>query len=70
MKVKQILGGISAIGLALGGLIAAGKSGFGKSLGVDPCNGEDPLKLDDLGDLETSEEEETEPEETEQEEKE
>jgi hypothetical protein len=35
-KVKTILGGLSAIGLALGGLVAAGKSGFGKNLGVKP----------------------------------
>lgn len=68
MKVKQILGGISAIGLALGGLIAAGKTGFGKNLGVDPCGGEDPLKLDDLGDLEASEEQEETPEEEEEQE--
>lgn len=43
MKLKKILGCIAAAGMAVGGLILAGKSEFGKGFGeksepeYDPC---------------------------------
>lgn len=44
-KIKTILGAVSAVGLSLGGLIMAGKSGFGKKLGERP---EENFDDDDL----------------------
>lgn len=66
-KIKTILGAVSAVGLSLGGLIMAGKSGFGKSLGERPEEdiNDDGLFCEDCGEVteETTpdnEEEETE----------
>lgn len=54
-KIKTILGAVSAVGLSLGGLIMAGKSGFGKKLGERP---EENFDDDDLDCEETEETEE------------
>lgn len=65
-KIKSILGAVSAVGLSLGGLIMAGKSGFGKKLGERPEEdiNDDDLFCEDCGTVETEEttdeEEETE----------
>lgn len=67
-KIKSILGAVSAVGLSLGGLIMAGKSGFGKKLGERPEEdiNDDDLFCEDCGTVEeettTDEEEETEEE--------
>lgn len=68
-KIKTILGAVSAVGLSLGGLIMAGKSGFGKKLGERP---EENFDDDDLvcvvcEDCEEVTEEETAEEKTEEE---
>jgi hypothetical protein len=47
-KIKSILGAVSASGLSLGGLIMAGKSGFGKKLGERPEETEDDYKTDEV----------------------
>ena len=60
-KFGNILGKVAAGALALGGLILAGKSGFGKNLG-EPEE-KDPLKLEPLGGPEEDEFDEEIPEE-------
>lgn len=55
----KVLGKVAAGALALGGLILAGKTGFGKNLGENPEEEKDPLALEPLGgDLEDNEESE------------
>ena len=53
----KTLGKLAACALALGGLILAGKTGFGKNLG-EPEEEKDPLKLEPLGGPEEDETEE------------
>jgi hypothetical protein len=63
-KFGSIIGKVAAGALALGGLILAGKTGFGKNLGEDTAEGKDPLALEPLGcDLDDDGTEETAPEE-------
>lgn len=45
----KVLGKVAAGALALGGLILAGKTGFGKNLGENPEEEKDPLALEPLG---------------------
>lgn len=55
----KMIGKVAAGALALGGLILAGKTGFGKNLGENPAEEKDPLALEPLGgDLEDNEESE------------
>ena len=56
----KTLGKLAAGALALGGLILAGKTGFGKNLGENPAEEKDPLALEPLGGPEEPEEEEAE----------
>lgn len=60
-SLGKTIGKIAAGALALGGLILAGKTGFGKNLG-EPEEEKDPMKLEPLGGLEEENEAE-EPEE-------
>lgn len=53
----KMLGKVAAGALALGGLILAGKTGFGKNLG-EPAEEKDPLALEPLGGPEEDETEE------------
>lgn len=53
----KVLGKVAAGALALGGLILAGKTGFGKNLGENPEEEKDPLALEPLGGLEDEAEE-------------
>ena len=52
----KVLGKVAAGALALGGLILAGKTGFGKNLGEPESEEKDPLKLEPLGGPEEDEE--------------
>lgn len=61
----KVLGKVAAGALALGGLILAGKTGFGKNLGENPEQEKDPLALEPLGGPEEEEEEEIQEEEEE-----
>ena len=47
MEIKKILGGIGAIGMALGGLVLAGKNEFGKKLGTKPSEPDLEDEFDD-----------------------
>jgi hypothetical protein len=67
-KFGSIIGKVAAGALALGGLILAGKTGFGKNLGEDTAEGKDPLALEPLGGHDEDEAEETPDEEGEDEE--
>lgn len=58
----KVLGKVAAGALALGGLILAGKTGFGKNLGENPEEEKDPLVLEPLGGPEEAEAEEPEEE--------
>ena len=58
----KVLGKVAAGALALGGLILAGKTGFGKNLG-EPEEEKDPLKLEPLGGPDEDEEEDIVPDE-------
>ena len=62
-KFGKVIGKLAAGALALGGLILAGKSGFGKNLGENPEEEKDLLALEPLGGPEEPEEEAEEPEE-------
>lgn len=65
-KFGNVIGKIAAGALALGGLILAGKTGFGKNIGEDPAEEKDPMALEPLGgDLDDDDVEETAPEEEE-----
>ena len=57
-KLGNVIGKLAAGALALGGLILAGKTGFGKNLG-EPEEEKDPLKLEPLGGPDEDEAEET-----------
>lgn len=57
MKLLSILGKVGAAALAFGGLVLAGKTGFGKDLvtGNDPADQGEPAEVPTTGEFTTEE---------------